>query len=212
MIFYPALTRRDTYRSPYGKGGEFADYHAYYDEVAEDCKQRCVYCDALVSENLGGDKMHLDHFRPQKHYDELKTNPNNLVLACPACNLFKSDHWPAKGTDETYTENAGFIDPFEDKQKDFFTISSEGAIASKKGPAEYIINLLNLDRPARRELRRRRIIQNKVNQLLGTLIEKQQAMASKARSGEIGMDEYWTYNDVHVGHLKDLKAILQELV
>ena len=82
-LFFPALARRSKY---VGKGeGKESRYSDYKSEVEEDCKQRCIYCDILLSE-LGFEGMVIDHFRPTKHYPDLKHNPYNLVLSCPKCN------------------------------------------------------------------------------------------------------------------------------
>ncbi len=52
---------------------------------------RCGYCG--VTEVEAGSQLELDHFRPQAHggTDTL----DNLVYACPTCNRFKGDYWPA---------------------------------------------------------------------------------------------------------------------
>lgn len=157
-MFYPQLSRREAYRSPHDNGGFYADYRAYADEIAKDCQKRCVYCDAKVSENLGGDSFELDHFRPKKHFPDLERDPRNLVLACPACNRFKSGHWPAgTGTADTHVDGCGFVDPFDENRLDYFSINDVGGISAICEPAAYIIELLNLDRAARDDLRRRRL-------------------------------------------------------
>lgn len=55
--------------------------------------QQCGYCG--VSETWTGSELEIDHFHPVAHggTDDL----SNLVYACPACNRFKGDYWPAEG-------------------------------------------------------------------------------------------------------------------
>ena len=51
----------------------------------------CGYCG--VTEIESGGQLEVDHFHPQSHGggDTLE----NLVYACPTCNRFKGDYWPA---------------------------------------------------------------------------------------------------------------------
>jgi len=159
QLFYPLLIRRNKYKTT-NSGKFYADYHEYYLEIEEDCKRRCVYCDIFLDE-IGGDGMHLDHFRPHSipSFYHLKSNPNNLVLACPVCNILKSDIWIADvDSDLSYNEDGGFIDPFIDNRNDFFEIKNNGDINSKKIPASYIIELMKLKRASRIQLRRNRIL------------------------------------------------------
>ncbi len=148
MDFYPDLLRRDTYSTK--TSGEFYSYSSYRDNIHEDCQNRCVYCDITIDEH-GGEGFHLDHFRPQSTNSELINNPNNLVSSCPKCNYFKSDHWP-----ESYP-NVSFLDPFEIGRVNRFVFNEDGSISpAPDNQAIYQIKLLNLNRPARIQLRRAR--------------------------------------------------------
>ena len=190
-MFYPQLTRRSEYRSPRHKGGFYADYKQYADEIAEDCQDRCVYCDAKTVENLGGDAFQLDHFRPQKHFPDLKCDPENLVLACPACNRFKSDYWPAgKKSTVTFVGGSGFLDPFKEDRNDYFLIGPGGKISAKQDPAGFLIKLLYLDRPARDNLRRRRILIAEICALHEAISQKRKVATAAFEADEIGKAEY----------------------
>ncbi|MFD2256377.1 HNH endonuclease [Luteolibacter algae] len=189
-MFYPRISRRGTYRSPSKHGGFYADYRAYAVEISEDCKMRCVYCDARVSENLGGDSFELDHFRPKKHFPHLERDPSNLVLACPACNRFKSAHWPAgTTTSDTFVKGCGFVDPFTTNQLDYFAINELGEISAKVEPASYVIELLSLNRAARNCLRRRRLLLKLQKSLLIKISSKTQRIVNLISNGEIQRDE-----------------------
>lgn len=47
----------------------------------------CAYC--LL--NITPDNETIDHYQPQKHFPELRLNPDNLLLCCSKCNRNKSD-------------------------------------------------------------------------------------------------------------------------
>jgi len=52
---------------------------------------RCGYCG--VTETESGGQLEIDHFCPQSHGGQ--DTLDNLTYACPACNRFKGDYWPA---------------------------------------------------------------------------------------------------------------------
>lgn len=163
-LFYPIIIRRSTY---IGKGeGQVSHYYDYREEIQEDCRARCVYCDIKYAE-IGFEGMHLDHFRPQKHFLELVDEPANLVLACPKCNSFKSSHWPAsKEIDACSHEGkTGFVEPFKESRRDYFYVDIDGCLFPLQDPAKYVIKLMKLNRTARIQVRRNRIIQNEIREL-----------------------------------------------
>lgn len=161
-LFYPILNRRKQYKLTQQET-YYQNYNKYRDEIGEDCQERCVYCDMALDE-MGGDGMQLDHFRSQniKEFKYLVNDPNNLVLSCQKCNRLKSDHWPANiSISETYTDGCGFIDPFTEDRGEYFEIIDTGQIEEKQPPAKYVINLLMLNRMAKVQLRRKRLIKIK---------------------------------------------------
>jgi hypothetical protein len=166
--FYPKLVRRPKYTAK--KNGKFYVYPRYRLEIAEDCLQRCVYCDAHEYE-VGASIMELDHFRPSglAEFKPLLNDPRNLVYSCRSCNGLKHEFWPALGTVHTFVGNDGFIDPFAVNRRQYFVVRPNGRIAAKKPPASYMITLLGLDRPFMRRLRERRRLMGKVVLLAGEL-------------------------------------------
>jgi len=165
-IFFPCLKRRTAYRK--NANGQYYAYGQYKQEIREDCLGRCVYCDVHENENGGQDSMNLDHFRPKKYeeHEQLINDPNNLVWSCSGCNRLKSDRWPALGTSATYVGSEGFVDPFSEDRLEYFVILEDGEIRSKKAPADYIIQVLALNRVSRKRLRELRIL---TKNLLGGL-------------------------------------------
>lgn len=154
-MYFPKIARRPAYKTK--KNGEkYTTYSAYYDEIAEDCQHRCVYCDVLVAE-VGGESMNLDHFRPQKHFPELENEPENLVLACPKCNQLKSDWWPEKDGNAKDGLN-GFVDPFSEQLRTYFDVDERGSLNPLRQPSRYMIDMMALNRPTRCHIRRARSV------------------------------------------------------
>lgn len=188
-LFYPNLERRDAYKRT-NKGDYYTDYHKYYDEIEADCKKCCVYCDVSLDE-IGGEGMQLDHFRPKTipEFKSLSNDPNNLVLSCPKCNRLKSNHWPADvSADTTCDGDCGFIDPFEADRKDYFEIENTGGIRDKKSPSKYMIKLLMLDRIARRQVRRKRILRAEIEWIAVKLSAKIDEIKDMADTGSSQSD------------------------
>ena len=173
-LFFPLLSRRQAYSV---KGdGSFYVYSYYRQEIAEDCQHRCVYCDACADEVGGSESMQLDHFRPEslEEYRHLSNDPRNLHYACGRCNLWKSDWWPARGSDATHNNSEGFIDPFTDRLE-YFKILPDGNIQALKPPAAYIIRLLRLEREYLRKIRELRILRALWKQRVIKMREKVEA-------------------------------------
>src|SRR5688572_13506451 len=101
-LFFPKLTRQGTYAVK--ADGKFYAYSHYRIEIAHDCQNRCVYCDATAAEVGGAEAMQLDHFRPESYpeFVHLVNDPRNIHYACGRCNLWKSDLWPARGSETTH--------------------------------------------------------------------------------------------------------------
>jgi hypothetical protein len=204
-MFYPKISRRNTYSSPHNRGGHFADYRAYAAEIADDCKHRCVYCDARVAENLGGDSFELDHFRPKKHFSHLECDPTNLVLACSACNRFKSAHWPAgTTTTNTHVNGLGFIEPFSEDRLLYFSICRDGKISAIQPPSEYLVELLHLNRAAQINLRRRRLLVNMCKDLTAEIESRIGNLIDFLESGTLTKEKT-------IGRLRKLQLLQVQL-
>jgi hypothetical protein len=160
-FYFPMLQRRANYNAK--QNGEYYEYHAYRQEIREDCLGRCVYCDAHENECGGPEAIHLDHFRPQKYeeHKHLINDPNNLVWCCGGCNRFKLDDWPALGQDDTIVGAMGYIDPFQQNRFDYFQICENGKLDALKPPAEYMIKRLALNRYSRMRIRELRNLKYK---------------------------------------------------
>jgi Zn finger protein HypA/HybF involved in hydrogenase expression len=81
---------------------------------------RCEYCHA--SEQITGQRCQIDHIIPRARGG--KTEPDNLCLACPACNSFKLDRIEA-GDPET-AESVSLFHPRTQNWHDHFAWSADG--------------------------------------------------------------------------------------
>jgi uncharacterized protein (TIGR02646 family) len=178
-VFFPKLKRRESYSVK--QDGAYYVYHHYREEIRQDCVGRCAYCDAHENEIGGQEAMELDHFRPRSCAEHLHlvNDPNNLVWSCRHCNHLKSDHWPALGTSSCVLNGEGFLDPLSEDRHDFFSVMQDGELVPLKAPAQYMLDLLALNRDSRRRIRRLRAeaqavlqeIDGQANNTNATLVE-----------------------------------------
>lgn len=120
--------------------------------LAQEGGRRCVYC-ALPDVMLGGElHYHIEHFVPRTQDPALARVWSNLFYACPICNRFKSDDWPAAATGYGY-HNPAEVDYNEKFQVDGRTHRAIGLDVR----AMYHVERLHLNREqlilARRETR-----------------------------------------------------------
>jgi 5-methylcytosine-specific restriction endonuclease McrA len=169
-LFFPLLKRRAKYSTK--PNGQFYSYRYFREnfqhEIAEDCLSRCVYCDSPETETGGREQMQLDHFRPysRKGFESLEDDPENLHHSCGRCNLLKSDKWPSTHPTEPHDGVAGFIDPFADDRRKYFSIENDGELTPVQAPAMYLVRVLALNRPHLKLLRQRRIYRKQLNDFI----------------------------------------------
>lgn len=160
-LFFPRIIRCKNYEKK--PNDDYYSYDYYRNQISIDCQNRCVYCDVSLSE-IGHEGFALDHFRPQEKFPALKNDPNNLVISCAKCNRYKSAHWPLDIANlDSHNNVVGFIEPFDYDRHDFFNISETGTLTALQGPSTYLINLLSLNRPSRILVRKKRILQSRIN-------------------------------------------------
>ncbi|MBG9997282.1 hypothetical protein I6F50_19820 [Pseudoalteromonas sp. NZS127_1] len=187
-LFFPKLSRHPKYMYHSNNGDFYAasNYQSNYDIIAENCKHRCVYCDATEKE-CGGERFSLDHFRPKdifvnKFNGILLRHPYNLHLSCQKCNVLKSKDW--QGCQITidgysYALGKGYVDRFQKDILKYMYVQENGRIAITESnigyaqnPAKYMIERLHLNRPNRVYLRQQRVIKQlsrKIDSLLAKL-------------------------------------------
>ena len=178
--FFAPLRRRPQYTTK--RQGEFYSYEYYREhfrhEIAEDCIERCVYCDCHENEMGGRESMELDHFRPWSiaQFADLKNHPTNLHHACSRCNRLKAANWPSSNQGECHDGLVGFVDPFNDDRRNYFGVAPDGAIICLRHPATYMVRLLALDRPLLKLLRVRRMLRKEVAAYVQNLLPQIEAV------------------------------------
>jgi hypothetical protein len=167
-MYFPELTRSDEDVYHNQNKTFYANYQNNYAQVSEDCQNRCVYCDITVDE-CGGDKMQLDHFRPQEHFSQLDTHPHNLYLSCPKCNRLKTSDWPCCKINKdapSFIGKIGYLNRFTHNAQNYLKVEDDGRITQLAGPVEYMINKMRLNRSSRVNIRRKRRLEFKKTQIL----------------------------------------------
>lgn len=184
-MFFPPLSRKPEENYHNANGKFYSDYKRNRSKIEDDCKHRCVYCDILTDE-MGGEGMQLDHFRPQAHFPELKSDPFNLVLSCPKCNVLKSDDWPANHNNNlTFENNVGYLDYFSHRIGNYLEVNDKGNICSIEHPTDYMIARMQLNRRSRVIVRYSRIMMKKREELSSSITVKMEDLHKKMMADTI---------------------------
>lgn len=128
---------------------QFDKYSKYKPYLEKDFKERCCYCN-MPSELLTI-PYHVEHFIPVKVFegkkDSLLTDYNNLMWACPKCNLSKGNKYEGDLLNSTKIENKLFYNPVEVDYNDIFFRNEIGGIESEDPKGQEMIKILKLYRP-----------------------------------------------------------------
>ncbi|MDB6093349.1 MAG: putative endonuclease [Verrucomicrobia bacterium] len=218
--FFGPLKRRPKYTTkPDGTFYSFTYFRENFRaEIVEDCQYRCVYCDCHEAEMGGNEVMELDHFRPwsRPEFAGLKNDPNNLNHGCPRCNRLKGPHWPSTKAGSPHDSKVGFVDPFNEKRADYFSVNDDGTLVCRQDPGRYIADLLQLHRPLLQRLRLRRVLRRAVNTYIAKMLPEIEA--AKAGGGTLTREQlaaewlklkdYQRLLDLCDAPLKELKTLL----
>ena len=111
------------------------------ERVTRRAGDRCEYC--RMHQSLQGATFHLEHVRPRSRGGG--TTPANLALACPSCNLLKSDRVDA--ADPAGGRVVRLFDPRRDDWSDHFAWDGVRVVPlSAVGRAAAAVLDLNADR------------------------------------------------------------------
>ena len=128
---------------------KFDKYSKYKPYFKKDFQERCCYCN-MPSELLTI-PYHVEHFIPIKAFegkkDSLLTEYENLMWACPKCNLSKGDKYKGDFLTSSKIENELFYNPVETDYNDIFFRNEIGGIDSEDAKGREMIKLLKLYRP-----------------------------------------------------------------
>jgi uncharacterized protein (TIGR02646 family) len=139
---------RRTRPAPTVRGG----YAAYRPHVRSDFEKTCAYC--LLQELWAGgeENFELDHFKPRNPFTALIKDFYNLYWSCHPCNHIKWGYWPSE---ELQEQGIGFVDLCQDDFETHFVEKDDGTWEGLTPSARYTIDVLNLNRPHLKEIRRR---------------------------------------------------------
>lgn len=111
--------------------------------LEQDFQFLCGYCGK--NGRVMREKFHIDHFVP-KSIDKGRINDYyNLVLACPKCNLSKSDKWPTGDKKSPHNEKEGFVDPASDEYDQHMQRNEDGFVVGITLVGKSICSMLHLD-------------------------------------------------------------------
>lgn len=112
-------------------------------QLAEEASHQCVYC-AIPDAAMGGIRnFHVEHYRPKSRFPALENIYTNLFYACPVCNTFKSNDWPAEPDFETRC----YPDPSVNDYRQLFIIDLQsGEIHGNVVASRYMVEKIHLNR------------------------------------------------------------------
>ena len=121
-----------------------SDYRSYKEDLRQDFKERCGYCDD-PDEFFGGIRgYHIDHFAPKSTFPKFETEYSNLVYSCPYCNSAKSDKWIGNNSSVSHNGSEGFIDPCDEEYECHLDRDGEGRILGRSKLGGYMVRELQL--------------------------------------------------------------------
>ena len=121
-------------------------YSDWKEQISLECYKQCIYCTIHENQWGGVDHYHIEHYRPKSipEFKKLENDICNLFYACPVCNRFKSDDWPA----EPDLNVVSYPDPSLTDYKTIFDFNnSTYTLIGKFTSSVYMIERLYLNRP-----------------------------------------------------------------
>lgn len=115
--------------------------------VEERAVFRCEYC--LMHQSLQGGTFHIEHVTPESHGGA--TELENLALACPSCNLKKSNHIDA--VDPDIGDRVRLFNPRTDRWVDHYAWQ-DVQLRPLTAIGRVTAALLDLNHPRRLRIRR----------------------------------------------------------
>lgn len=111
--------------------------------LEEDFHFLCGYCGK--NGKIMHQKFHIDHFVPKSLDPDRENDYYNLVLACPKCNLSKSNKWPTRDINVPNDGNIGFVDPATEQFEEHIERNSEGFVVGITNVGKNMCSMLHLD-------------------------------------------------------------------
>jgi HNH endonuclease len=123
---------------------ESGGYSDWKELIREEGNFQCVYC-FIGEPRFGGYRnFHVEHYRPKKHFPNLRDVVENLFYVCSICNSFKGSDWPAEPVEDWSV--ACYPDPSKVDYNDFLVVDAENIVCSTVLAGRYVIERLYLNR------------------------------------------------------------------
>ena len=123
-----------------------SDYHQYKDDLREDFKCRCGYCND--HDYFRTTDYQIDHFVPRTQMKRIElTDYSNLVYSCRSCNRAKSNKWPTGDENMANNGSEGFIDPCDKAFDEQFSRNERGEVIPKTQLGIWMWKALNFGNP-----------------------------------------------------------------
>lgn len=127
---------------------QYDKYRKYRPYLKTDFQGRCCYCN--MPSSLVTIPYHVEHFIPVNVFkgkkDSLLTDYDNLMWACPKCNLSKGDKYKGDFENSAEIENELFYNPVEKDYNEIFFRNEIGGIDSEDEKGREMIKTLKLYR------------------------------------------------------------------
>lgn len=136
--------------------------------LVEDFNSRCGYCDDLDKYSGGYAVYHVEHFAPKDKFPEAEFLYDNLLYACPYCNIAKSNKWIGDTREKAVINNRGFVDPCDDEYYIHLGRDDSGRIIYKTDLGKYMYEELNLH-----------LIRHEINFKMGQMESRIEALKSR---------------------------------
>lgn len=113
------------------------------EQIEQDFYYLCGYCGK--NGKVLHQKFQLDHFVPKSLDKSREKDYYNLVLACPRCNLSKSDKWPTGDISRPNNGECGFVDPADLEFDQHLERNEKGFVVGKSSVGNSMCHMLHLD-------------------------------------------------------------------
>jgi len=140
------------------------DYRNYKQNLRRDFFYQCAYC-SISEVEAGGLRFVIDHYAPRSKRPDLVNEYDNLMWACDACNIRKSDVFPPE---EAQNKGLRYFRPDSDYYEDHFQVEND-RLRHKTLVGDWSISALGLNRQHLMRLRniRRRLFDSRKHVMRG---------------------------------------------
>ncbi|ATH70838.1 HNH endonuclease [Bacillus altitudinis] len=185
---------------------KYQNYRSFKSYLIKDFNNRCGYCDAYDGWSGGPRVYHIDHFAPKSKFPHLENEYENLVYACPFCNLAKGNDWLSDSENISFVADKGYLNPVLDDYNAYFFRDACGNIQTNTETvqARYMHKKLKL------YLERHRIIWN-LTKIWENKMKIQEAL-EKCKESEQYKELLMHYAELSIEFDEFLKYIIGDIL